>query len=244
VLRRLDFSETSQVLVVLTREHGKARAIAKGVKRSTKTRFAAAIDLLDVGDLVLSVRTAGQQELANLIEWKQCRSFWGLRQRLSRLYAAQYAADVVAAMTEDWDPHPKLYAALLELLEELCQLDEPLPAVVAFLAELLLEVGSAPQFEACTACSRPLDSHQTLHFSSSEGGLLCRDCQGSFQEKRLVPPEAVPVLQGRGSPRPNICRAVFELLNYHISHLMGRDPLLADKVAGRPGRSRPKKRPW
>ena len=46
VLRRLDSSESSQVLVFFTREHGPQRLIAKGIKRGTKQRFATGIDLL------------------------------------------------------------------------------------------------------------------------------------------------------------------------------------------------------
>ncbi|MFQ5491439.1 MAG: DNA repair protein RecO [Phycisphaerae bacterium] len=79
VLRRLDFSESSQVLVLLTRDHGKVRVIAKGIKRSTKTRFGTAIDLLDVGQVVLSVRAPRQEALATLTEWDQSRSLLGLR---------------------------------------------------------------------------------------------------------------------------------------------------------------------
>jgi DNA repair protein RecO (recombination protein O) len=229
VLRRLDYSETSQVLVVLTREHGKVRAIAKGIKRSTRTRHAAAIDLLDVGDLVVSARTAGQQELAILTEWKQCRSLAGLRQSLSRLYAAQYAAEVTAGLTADWDPHPRLYEALLRLLGELCESDAALPALLSFVSELLVVLGSGPQLEVCVACRR-VALNQPIHFSSFEGGLLCRDCEAAFVEKRQVPPGALAVLQGRRSGGPASYRAALELLNYHVSHLMGRAPLLADKV--------------
>ncbi len=46
-LRRYEYSETSQVIVFFTRDHGLVRAIAKGIKRSTKTRFAAAVDPCD-----------------------------------------------------------------------------------------------------------------------------------------------------------------------------------------------------
>ena len=58
VLGRLDYSETSQVIVLLTREHGKVRAIAKGIKRGTKQRFAAGIDLLEIGSVVLTSKQA------------------------------------------------------------------------------------------------------------------------------------------------------------------------------------------
>lgn len=230
VLRRLDYSETSQVLVVFTRSHGKVRAIAKGARRSTRTRFAVGVDLLEAGDLVVSVRSARQQELAILTEWKQRRAFATLRDRLARLYAAQYSAEVTAGLTEDWDPHERLYQALLDLLEELCGADETLPPLVTFLTEAFSEVGVIPRFEACVSCHRPISPRRPIHFSSFEGGLLCRDCEGAFVEKRLVPPYALPVLQGHKSDNRKAHHSALELLNYHVSHLMGRAPMLAAKV--------------
>jgi DNA repair protein RecO (recombination protein O) len=89
VLGRLDYSETSQVIVVLTRAHGKLRAIAKGIKRGTRARFAVGIDLLDVGTLVASGRSERDGGLATVTEWRQTRSLSGLRERLSRIEAAE-----------------------------------------------------------------------------------------------------------------------------------------------------------
>ena len=243
VLRRLDYSETSQVLVVLTREHGKARAIAKGIKRSTKTRFAAAIDLLDVGRLVLSRRPGGGDELAILTEWKQTLVFSGLRQTLPRLHAAQYAAEVVTALTEDWDPHRGVYDGVIELFEQASALDDPLPALVAFVSRLLTEVGLTPRFDACVSCGKAsgqCSRERDVHFSSLEGGLLCRDCEAARVEKRRVEPAALALLGGGGAASAGAWRAAFDLLNYHISHLTGRRPLLADKLlpAGRHLRQR------
>ena len=60
VLRRLDYSETSQVLVFLTREHGLQRLIAKGIKRSTKKKYATGIDLLERGRLVFLISARGE----------------------------------------------------------------------------------------------------------------------------------------------------------------------------------------
>jgi hypothetical protein len=77
ILRRLDFSENSQVLALFTRDHGKVRAIAKGVKRSTKTRFAPAPDLLDVGSAVLSAPPADRDRLAILTEWTPTQPLTG-----------------------------------------------------------------------------------------------------------------------------------------------------------------------
>jgi len=117
VLRRLDYSETSQILVLFSRKHGKIRLIAKGIKRSTKNRFAPAIDLLEVGQVVWSARLDRQQNLATLTEWKQLEAFCQLRENLDRLYAAEYAAEVTSEVTQDGDPHPALYEALVQFLK-------------------------------------------------------------------------------------------------------------------------------
>ncbi len=237
VLKRLDYSETSQVLVLFTRLHGKARAIAKGIKRSTRTRYAAAIDLLDVGTVSLSHRAGRGDALATLTEWKQVRYFAGLRQSLPGMYAAQYAAEVTAGMTEDWDAHPGLYDSLVDLLGQLADVERPLPALVAFISRLLTEAGLAPQFERCVGCSRPIGNHApegTLFFSSFEGGPLCRDCEPAHIEKRQLRTEVLRWLRGHDAAPPEACTAALDLLNYHLSHVMGRRPLLADKLLPRP----------
>jgi DNA repair protein RecO (recombination protein O) len=225
VLRRLDFSESSQVLAVFTHQHGKVRIIAKGIKRSTRTRFAPAIDLLDVGQLVLAVRTPRQEALTILTEWKQTASFSGLRDRLDRLYGAQYAAGLVADLTEDWDPHPELFTALVELFADLAFGPATLPGVIRFQRLLLGQVGALPIFDYCVGCGRPLGSAGDLHFSSFEGGALCRDCEAARPEKIGLPRPALPWLQG-ASGEAAAAPSAFRVFHYHISHLRGRpDPL-------------------
>ncbi|HQA45519.1 MAG TPA: recombination protein O N-terminal domain-containing protein, partial [Phycisphaerae bacterium] len=87
-LRRIDYSETSQVLLFLTRGHGPRRLLAKGIKRGTKQKFATGIDLLEHGRVVFAVRASGESGLGNLTEWRQIDLYTGLRSDLHRLYAA------------------------------------------------------------------------------------------------------------------------------------------------------------
>lgn len=224
VLRKLDYSESSQVLALFTRVHGKARVIAKGIKRSTRTRFAPALDLLDVGSVVLSVRHPRQEALAILTEWTQVRPAGALRDRLDRLYAAQYAAALTADLTEDWDPHPALHDALAALLDALTGAAATLPLVVDFQTVLFAEIGLQPELARCVACQRPQPPLENLHFSSHEGGLLCRDCEAAYAEKRGVSAQALAALRGGGASGD--LRGAFELLDYHASHLLGRPSTL------------------
>jgi len=95
------------------------RAIAKGIKRSTRSRFAVGIDLLELGHVVWSARADRPQNLGILTEWKQVNAFVGLRERLERLHAAQYAAEITAELTPEQDPHPTLFDHLQFFLGKL-----------------------------------------------------------------------------------------------------------------------------
>lgn len=233
VLGRVDYSETSQVLVLLTREHGKVRAIAKGIRRGTKARFAAGVDLLDLGFVVVSSRQERGATLANLTEWKQARSLSGLREKLFRVHAAQYMAEITGHLTEDWDPHEELFDELTSALIDLSDASEPLELTVRYQLALLSAIGGMPRFEACVLCGRQDD---LTHFSSFEGGLVCRHCEAGQVEKRELSPATLVVLRdGRTS---GSLAGAFSVLNYHIAHLMGREPALATRLVPREAQRR------
>lgn len=234
VLGRIDYSETSQVLVLLTRTCGKVRAIAKGVKRGTKTRFAAAVDLLELGELAWSPgRSGGHSGLATLTEWKQRRGFLGLREALPRMYAAQYAAEVTGALTEDADPHEKLFESLVDLLDDLSAGGETTARLVVYQVRLLEQVGSLPRFDVCVRCGRPEDLQ---FFSSFEGGTVCRHCEPVQVEKREIAADLLAALRSHSDnmaadlPEASCATRCFSLLDYHIAHLMGRQPHLSDRI--------------
>src|SRR5438552_19214246 len=109
VLRRLDYSETSQILLIFCRELGAQRLIAKGIKRGTKTRVAVGVDLLEFGTIVLSRRSTADAQLGTITESPQHATFPHLRRDLLRPYSAQYAAEPTAPPTNSADPHPTLF---------------------------------------------------------------------------------------------------------------------------------------
>ncbi|NOX58994.1 MAG: DNA repair protein RecO [Planctomycetes bacterium] len=221
VLRRLDYSESSQVLAVFTREHGKVRLIAKGIKRATRGRFAPAIDLLDTGHLVFSVRTLRQEALAILTEWTQSEAGAALRDRLDRLLAAQYVAFAVAELTEDWDPHPLLFDGIRQTLTSLTTDTQTLATVTAFQRCLLHEVGSFPILDHCVGCLRPIQARGAIFLSSREGGLLCCDCEGARSEKYAIGRDVLLRMRGEPGTLDAILPA-FRAFDYYLSHLMGK----------------------
>src|SRR5918993_734180 len=99
VVRTYDWSETSRIAVVWTREFGKVRALAKGGRR-LKSNFEGALDLLTVCSMVLLRKSSGGLDL--LIEARVEERFGGLRRDLRALYAGDYVAGLVSAYELGW----------------------------------------------------------------------------------------------------------------------------------------------
>jgi DNA repair protein RecO (recombination protein O) len=230
VLRRLDYSETSQVLVLLTREHGQQRLIAKGVKRSTKTRASVGIDLLEVGRLVFSRRPGKEETLATLTEWRQEETYPHLRTDLVRNYAAQYAAEVTSHLMEVHDPHPELFDGLRHFFRALKE-GPPIGLLARYLWFMLTQIGLRPEMARCMGCGRPVEKDGTLYFSSHQGGAICRDCEPAAVEKRRISGALGRALGVVGSPHPldepKLAREAFDLLDYHLTELLSRPPKLS-----------------
>ena len=218
-VRRLDYSETSQVLAFFTREHGKQRLIAKGIKRGTKARFATGIDLLERGSVVFSRRQSESRDLGTLTEWHQLDVFAALRADLRWMYAGQYAAECLDVATEDGDPSRPLYDAVVTLLGSLVR--EGLPALVRFQQTLMTEIGLTPDLTRCVVCGREWSGKTAPLFSARQGGLVCRNCEGPLAEKRNVDPAAVAALT-TGTIDAQTAGSAFDLLDYHLTESLGR----------------------
>src|ERR1051326_4115059 len=114
VLRTTDWSETSRIATLWTREFGKVRALAKGGRR-LKSSFESGLDLLTVCSIVLLRKSSGGLDL--LTEAQVRRRFAHLSRDLPALYAGYYVAELLGAKTEDYDPHPALYDEALSTLQ-------------------------------------------------------------------------------------------------------------------------------
>src|SRR5689334_10722529 len=152
VLRTTDWSETSRIATLWTREFGKVRVLAKGGRR-LKSNFENALDLLTSCSIVLLRKSSGSLDL--LTEAQVVRRFPHLRQELPALYAGYYLAELLGDLTQDYDPHPILFDAALATLENLTGPTTG-PCLAHFELVLLRELGILPRFDTCATCGGPL----------------------------------------------------------------------------------------
>ncbi|MBP3955736.1 DNA repair protein RecO [Gemmata sp. G18] len=123
VVRGTDWSETSRIATLFTREFGKVRALAKGGRR-LKSNFDVAFDLLTVCEIVFIRKASG---LDLLTEARMNEQFPALRQNLPALYAGYYIAELLADGTQDYDPHAPLFDAAIQTLRSLGKEKQPPP---------------------------------------------------------------------------------------------------------------------
>jgi DNA repair protein RecO (recombination protein O) len=235
-LRAVNYSETSQVVTLLMREHGKIAAIAKGSRRA-KSSFDGPVEIFSYGHVIFTRKETGGQ-LATLTDFQQQPRFRGLHANLRALNAALFAAELTEGFLEDADPHPPLFDKFIKFLETVQEaVDEKtvLAWLILYQFRLLEETGLAPVLDACVNCSAGFSPRwKTVYFSSHSNGLLCPACETAFVEKRAI---AVPVLTSLQNPAklPKTPKSqlheIEQLLIYHFTELLGKPPRMAKYFA-------------
>jgi DNA repair protein RecO (recombination protein O) len=197
-LRKVEYSETSQILVLFAREHGLLRVIAKGAHRRTKagsSKFDGGLDLLDLGNAVFTF--APERELNLLTEWSLLDGHLGLRRTLRGMYLGQYAAELTGLLFEEHDAHPAHFDRLEHLIDDLAT-PRAEEAFLAFQLDLLRESGYMPELAGCGECGLAIGDARDVasYFSPARGGIVCRNCEGAVPDRMEIDVRLLRLIQG------------------------------------------------
>ncbi len=175
VLRESDWSETSQVVTLLSIEHGKFRGLAKGSKRQSPSniaRFSGGIQPLTRGQIVASLKPV--TGLSTLTEWDLLDPYPHLRHHWPTLQLAWYAVDLAHGLLPEHEPHPQAYDALSLLLTQLTLTDQAGASLLLYQWSMLASCGYAPrlQMESSLVPSSHPTTQGTLWFDPQAGGVM------------------------------------------------------------------------
>jgi DNA repair protein RecO (recombination protein O) len=229
VIRLADFSESSKVVTLFTREFGKVAALAKGAKR-LKGPFEAALDLLSECRVVFLRKSTSGLDL--LTEAQLVSRFRPAGTDLTRLYCGYYVAELLDGLIQEYDPHPELYAVASGTLQRLSVDGDPRLPLLHFELELLREIGHLPDFEACSLCHEPVTFGQGARFWVSQGGLICPQCGRPEYQHTEVHGGTIALLQRlttdehwpRLTASPQQFRELRRIVTSAVSHVLERRP--------------------
>jgi DNA repair protein RecO (recombination protein O) len=173
VLRSYKLGETDRIVHLFLQEHGKVRAVAKGVRRPG-SRFGARLEPYSYVDVQLFL---GRSSLAIVQQVELIDSHRQIRTEFATSVAASVIAEFVDVTSLDNEKDVSLLSLTRAVLMAL-DVNPEQPAV--FLDAFLLRGAAVLGFQVTTAgCARCSHPGQHAFLSVRHGGLLCADCAPS-----------------------------------------------------------------
>jgi DNA repair protein RecO (recombination protein O) len=192
VLRSYRLGETSKVLVCYTRDHGKVRLVAKGVRKGGG-RLGAALEPLMVSGVVFYMRP-GRDRLSLVSQAHIEREFPALRRDLVRMAYASAVLELVDDLVVEGQSDAALFDLMERSLEAAASVSADGLDRVLWLFELSLAklLGYEPKFDRCVVCGR--EREPASAFSAQLGGVVCEGCLAQRPDVDVTRGEAFDAL--------------------------------------------------
>lgn len=226
VLRHSDWGEADRLLVLYSREAGKLRAVAKGV-RKLKSRKAGHLEPFTRVKLLL----ARGREFWIVTQAETVDAYLPVREDLVRTAYAGYVIELLDRSTYEEGENQALYHLLVDTLGRVSTLPDPFFAVRYYEIRLLDLLGFRPELTHCARCGEAIKP-EDQYLDAPEGGVLCPNCGQSVATARPISMRALKFLRHyqrstfqealRLEVTPGMKREVETLLNYYLTYWLER----------------------
>jgi DNA repair protein RecO (recombination protein O) len=229
VLRTYNLGEADQIVVFLTEDYGKVRAVARR-SRSAKRQTASYYQPMRLLHAIFFGRPSQNLHRINSVDMLQ--PFRALREDFNLMRCGLYMTELLDAATRDREPVSDLFALLRQGLAQLTETSTPDTLLRLFELQLLMLIGYTPQLFACVRCAKALAAYETA-FSPAIGGLVCRACMTDRQQTVILSAETLAYLrQGVMSGAESVpllpddaevCQEIETVLHRHLIARLGRE---------------------
>ena len=229
VLRTYKLGEADQIVVFLTEDYGKVRAVARR-SRSAKRQTASYYQPMTLLHAIFFGRPS--QELHRVNSVDMIEPFRALREDFTLMRCGLYMTELLDAATRDREPVAELFDLLRQGLEQLTETTTPETLLRLFELQLLMLIGYTPELFACVRCAKDLAAYETA-FSPAMGGLVCRACTTDRQHTMALRAETVAylrqgVMSGAEAAPPlpqesEVSQEIETVLHRHLTTRLGRE---------------------
>ena len=233
LLRATPYREADLVVDLLTAEHGRLVALARGARRSRR-RFGGVLDYFNLLQIELS---RGRGSLGSLGDAELLGSWEVLRTDVDAYCAGSHLLDLARLGTREGDAAPELFRLMLGGLDALQRGAHPASLSRVFQVQALVRLGYAPVARHCPGCGVALEGAAA---ASGRGVVTCRACAESTAGP--LSPGAVRTLQAAAELSPErlgalrlsaaLAAEVVPFLDAALEHALGRRP---NSLASLPG---------
>lgn len=226
VIRHNDWGEADRLLGLFTRELGKIRAIAKGI-RKPRSRKAGHLEPFTRANLLL----ARGRDLYIVTQAETVNAYARLKDDLILLGYASYILELLDRFTYEEGENRSLYRLMTNTLGRLSSEYDPALVVRYFEIRLLDLLGFRPHLFTCANCEaeiRPEDQY----FSSELGGVVCPTCGPGITGARPISMQALKYLRhfqrsnfadsARARFPSGVDREMEVLMQHYLTYLLER----------------------
>jgi len=174
VLRQYSLSDSDRIIVFFTREHGKVRGVAKGVKKPT-SRMAGSLEPLN--HIQLEFYSKEGRELGQVRQAELIHSYLGKNPLLANVYTYSYFAEIANEMVQEGQPNPAFFRLLLACLKA-GEGNSANQALVRYYEIWSLKLsGLLPNYAYCSNCGKCVKDDRFFAWIES-GQVRCHSCAG------------------------------------------------------------------
>src|SRR3954447_9670081 len=166
VLKRMDLGEADRIVTFYSRDVGKLRAVARGVRRAT-SRSAGHLEPFAVTDVLFAVG----RDLDVVSQADTLEAFRQLREDLVLTTHAYYLAEVVDLLTEEREENRAVFDLLVDGFRQLGTTEDHRQGLIGFHLHLMNALGYRPELRECVGCHAEIGPDRNC-FSPQQGGAL------------------------------------------------------------------------
>lgn len=173
-LKSYNLNDADKIMVMYSKDNGLIKGVAKGIKKP-KSKLGARMDLLVANTLQL----LKGRSMDTIIQAQTLNNFRKTREDIDKLMYSSYISELVmnfgeGSETASEEIYDLLYKALNRISDSESKKDA-LIAVIKFQLKILLIMGFCVELDTCLCCrERVLD--EEMYFSSTMGGIICKEC--------------------------------------------------------------------
>lgn len=177
VLIKHKFGEADNILRLLSPEHGRVGAIAKGV-RKTKSKFGGRLEPFSHVDLMLHQG----RNLHTVVQAESVESFDEIRTNYDKLTHGAAVLELLDKLATEGHGDERLFGLGLAALRALGAADGSYERILsAFEIKLMAIGGYRPHLDGCVICGV---AAERVFFSSRAGGIMCEACSATDPASR------------------------------------------------------------
>ena len=225
-LKSYNLNEADKIILMYSKDNGLIKGVAKGIKKP-KSKLGARMDLLVANTLqILKGRS-----MDTILQAQTVNHFRKTRENYDKLMLSSYISEIIVNLGEGSESaSEEIYNLLFKALNKISNASdkkEMLIATIKFQLKILLILGFCVELDSCLCCREQVLDEE-MYFSSSMGGIVCKECNEHLGVKLKMHYKIRDFLQAMlqfdfdyesdydRKANEKVCQVCFDLLDEYI----------------------------